>query len=58
MATEAITLELNTETDWDGASLTTLSRDNAIVTAQRSWVSVAAVAPEDRLAGRYVRNTL
>ena len=37
MATEAITLELNTETDWDGTSLTSLNRDNAIVTAQRYY---------------------
>ena len=37
MATEALTLELNTETDWDGATLTTLSRDTAIVTGQRYY---------------------
>ena len=37
MATEALTLELNTETDWDGASLTTLSRDAATVTGQRYY---------------------
>ena len=37
MPTEAITLELNTETDWDGATLTTLSRDSAIVTGQRYY---------------------
>ena len=35
MAKESIILELNAETDWDGASLTTLNRDDAIVTNQR-----------------------
>ena len=37
MAKESIILELNTETDWDGASLTTLNRDDAIVTGQRHY---------------------
>jgi hypothetical protein len=37
MAKESIILELNTETDWDGASLTDLNRDDAIVTGQRYY---------------------
>jgi hypothetical protein len=37
MAKESIILELNAETDWDGASLTTLNRDDAIVTGQRYY---------------------
>lgn len=37
MATEAITLELNTETDWDGATPTALNRDTAIVEGQRYY---------------------
>lgn len=37
MSKESIILELNTETDWDGASLTTLNRDDAIVTGQRYY---------------------
>jgi len=37
MSKESIILELNTETDWDGASLTALNRDNAIVTGQRYY---------------------
>jgi hypothetical protein len=37
MAKESIILELNTETDWDGASLTTLNRDDAVVTGQRYY---------------------
>lgn len=37
MAKESIILELNTETPWDGASLTTLNRDDAIVTGQRYY---------------------
>jgi hypothetical protein len=37
MAKESIILELNAETDWDGATLTTLNRDDAIVTGQRYY---------------------
>lgn len=37
MANESIILELNAETDWDGATLTTLRRDDAIVTGQRYY---------------------
>ena len=37
MAKESIILELNTETDWDGASLTTLNRDDGVVTGQRYY---------------------
>ena len=37
MAKESIILELNTESDWDGASATTLNRDDAIVTGQRYY---------------------
>lgn len=37
MSKESIILELNTETDWDGASPTTLSRDDAVVTGQRYY---------------------
>jgi hypothetical protein len=37
MAKESIILELNTETDWDGVSPTTLSRDDAVVTGQRYY---------------------
>lgn len=37
MAKESIILELNVETDWDGATLTTLNRDDAIVTGQRYY---------------------
>lgn len=37
MAKESIILELNVETDWDGSSPTTLSRDDAIVTGQRYY---------------------
>ena len=37
MAKESIILELNAETDWDGVTLTTLNRDDAIVTGQRYY---------------------
>jgi len=37
MATESIILELNTESDWDGVSATTLNRDDAVVTGQRYY---------------------
>jgi hypothetical protein len=37
MANEAIILELNAETDWDGVSTTALNRDNALVTGQRLY---------------------
>ncbi|MEZ4454327.1 MAG: hypothetical protein R3B09_33045 [Nannocystaceae bacterium] len=37
MSRENIVLELNTESDWDGTSLTALSRDAATVTGQRYY---------------------
>ncbi len=37
MALEAITLELNADSEWDGVSTTALSRDDAIVTGQRYY---------------------
>jgi hypothetical protein len=37
MAKESIIFELNTETNWDGTSLTGLDRDQAIVTGQRHY---------------------
>jgi len=49
MAKESIILELNTETDWDGASPTTLSRDDAVVTGQR-YYKFNVVGPHGVLA--------
>ena len=37
MAKESIILELNVQSNWDGASLTTLDRDQAAVTGQRHY---------------------
>ena len=37
MSRESIVLELNTESDWDGTSLTALKRDEATVTGQRYY---------------------
>ena len=37
MASEAIILELNADSDWDGVSTTTLNRDDALVTGQRHF---------------------
>jgi len=37
MALEAIILELNADSDWDGMSTTALSRDDAVVTGQRYY---------------------
>ena len=37
MAHEAIILELNADTDWDGESITALRRDDAVVTGQRYY---------------------
>ena len=37
MSRESIILELNTESDWDGTSLTALHRDQATVTGQRYY---------------------
>jgi hypothetical protein len=37
MASEAIILELNADSDWDGVSPTALNRDDALVTGQRYY---------------------
>jgi hypothetical protein len=37
MASEAIILELNADSDWDGVSTTALNRDDALVTGQRHF---------------------
>ncbi|HUR49168.1 MAG TPA: hypothetical protein VMY88_06515 [Acidimicrobiales bacterium] len=51
MANESIILELNAESDWDGVSATTLSRDDAVVTGQRYFkfniVGLHGILPAD-----------
>jgi len=49
MANESLTVELNTETDWDGVSLANFNRDAAIVTGKR-YYKVDIVGPHGVLA--------
>ena len=49
MANEAITVELNTETDWDGVTLANFNRDAAVVTGKR-YYKVDIVGPHGILA--------
>jgi hypothetical protein len=49
MANESFTVEMNTEADWDGASLANFNRDAAIVTGKR-YYKVDIVGPHGILA--------